>query len=123
MPGLEYHFDKFERVSPFIGGELGFIAGNSGSKTDNTLNDDYSVEKTPFFGFGINFITGCDIYVCKGLYLGAELGLGYEYNTTGRKNTEISNGDTVVNEDGNSASSSHDFGFNVNPSIRIGWNF
>ena len=123
MPGLEYHFDKFERVSPFIGGELGFIAGNSGSKTDDTVSDDYSVEKTPFFGFGINFITGFDVYVCKGLYLGAELGLGYEYNTTRRKKTEISDGGIVSNEEGNTASSSHDFGFNVNPSIRIGWNF
>lgn len=123
MPGLEYHFDKFERVSPFIGGELGFIAGNTGNKTDNTRNDNYTVEKTPFFGFGINFVTGFDVYVCKGLYLGAELGLGYEYNSTGRKNTEVSNGNTVENEDGNSALSSHDFGFNVNPSIRIGWNF
>lgn len=123
MPGLEYHFDKFERVSPFIGGELGFIAGNTGTRSDNTLNDNYSVAKTPFFGFGMNFITGFDVYLCKGLYLGAELGLGYEYNHIGRENTEVSNGSTVETDDGKTSQSSHDFGFNVNPSLRIGWNF
>lgn len=123
MPGVEYHFEKFERVSPFIGGELGFIAGNSGTKNDNTMNDNYNTVKTPYFGFGINFITGFDVYVCKGLYLGAELGLGYRYNSTGRTNSEVSDGNSVEKEDGSSASSKHNFGFNVNPSLRIGWNF
>lgn len=123
MPGIEYHFDKFERVSPFIGGELGFIAGSTGTKVDNSQNDAYTREKTPFFGFGINFVTGFDVYLCRGLYLGAELGLGYEYNKIGRTNTEISDGDVVEDEDGNTSRSSHDFGFIVNPALRIGWNF
>lgn len=123
MPGLEYHFDKFKRVSPFIGGELGFIAGNTGTKVDNSKNDNYTHVKTPFFGFGINFITGFDVYLCKGLYLGAELGLGYEYNKTGRSNTKVAVGDHETDTDGMESKSSHDFGFNVNPSLRIGWNF
>lgn len=123
MPGIEYHFNKFERVSPYIGGELGFYAGNEGTKQDNSENDNYNISKTPLFGFGINFVSGFDVYVCKGLYLGAELGLGYDYNSLGRENIEESNGDKVETSEGNSSESQHVFGFSVKPSIRIGWNF
>lgn len=119
MPGVEYHFDRFERVSPYIGGELGFIAGNTGERADNTANDNYSEEKTPVFGFGMRVVSGFDVYLCKGLYLGAELGLGYEYGSTGRKSID-NNG---VSSDGNTSTSTHYFGFNVNPALRIGWNF
>lgn len=121
MPGIEYHFDKFERVSPYIGGELGFIAGSTGKRFDNSKNDDYTKEKTPTFGFGIYCMTGFDVYLCKGLYLGAELGLGYQYGSTGRMTCEDSDDDSV--EDGTSSSASHYFGFKVNPALRIGWNF
>lgn len=123
MPGIEYHFDRFERVSPYIGGELGFITGNTGNKSDNSQNDDYEVEKTPVFGFGMRFVTGFDVYLCKGLYLGAELGLGYQYGSAGRMTSEVSDGDSVETADGNSSTSSHYFGFKVNPALRIGWNF
>lgn len=123
MPGIEYHFDRFERVSPYIGGELGFIAGNTGTKTDNSKNDDYDITKAPAFGFDMRFVTGFDVYLCKGLYLGAELGLGYQYISNGRGTHEVSTGGTVNTSDGSTSASSHAFGFKVNPALRIGWNF
>lgn len=123
MPGIEYHFDRFERVSPYIGGELGFIAGNTGTKTDNSKNDDYDIAKAPAFGFDMRFVTGFDVYLCKGLYLGAELGLGYQYISNGRGTHEVSTGGTVNTSDGSTSASSHAFGFKVNPALRIGWNF
>lgn len=123
MPGIEYHFDRFERVSPYIGGELGFIAGNMGTRKDNSKNDDYEVTKAPAFGFDMRFVTGFDVYLCKGLYLGAELGLGYQYLSSGRGSHEISNGGSVNTNDGTTSESSHAFGFKVNPALRIGWNF
>lgn len=123
MPGIEYHFNKFERVSPYVGAEIGFEAGNAGKRSDNTLNNDYSLSKRPVFGFKLNLVTGVDVYICKGFYMGAELGLGYGYTNTGRGVSEIKNGNDVTTTDGSTSTSTHSFGFKANPSLRIGWNF
>ena len=78
MPGFEYHFTKYERISPYVGGEIGLLTSTAKTKTDNTENDDKTETKRPGLGFGVNVFTGVDVYLCKGLYLGFELGLGYD---------------------------------------------
>lgn len=124
MPGFEYHFSKYERVSPYVGAEIGFLTGaNTKIDGENTKNDDYTKTKNPYSGFAFNVVTGFDVYVCKGLYLGAELGLGYEYVSDGRSNTKKATGNDTTETDGNTASKGNSFGFYANPSLRVGWCF
>lgn len=123
MPGFEYHFNKYERISPYVGGEIGVLAGTTKVKTDNTLNDDNSLSKAPMVGFGINVVTGVDVYLCKGLYLGAELGLGYNSLDTKRGTVKTVTGSTTTEVDGNTSDMVSSFGFHATPSLRVGWHF
>ncbi len=122
-PGFEYHFNKFDRVFPYVGAEIGFSVGSNKNKTWNTQNSDYSSSKTPIIGFGIGATTGVDVYLCKGLYAGLELGLGYRLNVNGQGEAISSVGGTVTTVYGDITTSDSSFGFYVVPSIRIGWHF
>lgn len=117
MPGVEYHFGDFKRVSPYVGASIGFNAGRTRETDPNEL------VRKPTFGFGINLETGVDVYICEGLYAGAELGLGYGLTKTGRGVTISNNGGTEVQTKGSSEKLNNSFGFFATPSIRIGWFF
>lgn len=123
MPGFEYHFTKYERISPYVGGEIGILTSMT-KETDSSSNSDIkTVTKRPGLGFGINAFTGVDVYLCKGLYLGFELGLGYESMDNKRTRT-IHTTETGTTEDtGNQAILQTDFGFHATPSLRVGWCF
>lgn len=123
FPGIEYHFNKYERIFPYVGGELGILAGSTKVNQDNSENEDYTKTKNPRFGFGINVFTGVDVYLCKGLYLGAELGLGYAFVNVGRGTAETSVGGVITKADGNTSQKENNFGFHVNPALRVGWHF
>ena len=83
MPGFEYHFTKYERISPYVGG----------------------------------------VYLCKGLYLGFELGLGYNSLNTKRGSTTTVTGSTTNEDKGTTADLVSSFGFHATPSLRVGWCF
>lgn len=123
MPGFEYHFTKYERISPYVGGEIGLLASSLKNKTDNTENDNYTETTRPGFGFGINVFTGVDVYLCKGLYLGFELGLGYRSIDTKRGKTTTVTGTTTNENKGTTADLLSVFGFHASPSLRVGWCF
>ena len=122
MPGAEYHFGNFSRVSPYVGAGIGILAGSNGEKTIAT--DQTSVSTTPVFGLGINVSAGVDVYICKGLYAGVELQLGYEYSKTGLTQTTITigTGSPTTSTDGPEYISNA-FGFYAMPALRIGWFF
>ena len=83
--------------------------------------------------FGINAVLGMDFYVYKGLYLGAELNLGYRNDMllsgSVKGNTIIKDEDSTIlletkidkkiKDDG----SEGNLAFKCNPMIRIGWKF
>jgi hypothetical protein len=87
--------------------------------------------------FGINALTGFDVYVYKGLYLGAELGLGYTYSlalkgtvkgeettTTWNAHSDETNTNTSeIDELFNDKITDGRFNFKCNPMIRLGWRF
>lgn len=124
MPGFEYHFSKYERVSPYVGAEIGFLTGSYMTKTgENTENDDYTKIRTPYMGFALNAVTGFDVYLCKGLYMGAELGLGYKYAASKRSHTTDVSSSQTTEIDGPSAMRENFFGFYATPSLRVGWCF
>lgn len=96
--GYEYHFNVAPRVSLYAGGELGYI-GFIGNKITTYVDEtwtkyddenkivssfDASTDiKTKGEGntnaFYANILAGMDFHVYRGLYLGAEIKLGYIY--------------------------------------------
>ena len=123
MPGFEYHFAKYERISPYVGGEIGLLTSTAKTKSDNTEDDNYTETKRPGLGFGVNVFTGVDVYLCKGLYMGFELGLGYESLNTQRGSTTTVTGNTTNKTKGTESSLVSAFGFHATPSLRVGWCF
>jgi len=95
----------------------------------------YGYQNAPLT-FGINAIFGMDFYIYKGLYMGAELGLGYAFETylkgsykeTVTTVTTPYNGLPVKETDSKDEKfedkmTSGNFGFRYNPMIRLGWRF
>ena len=106
-----------------MGGEIGLWTSTAKTKTDNTENDDKTETKRPGLGFGVNVFTGVDVYLCKGLYLGFELGLGYDSMNYKRGTTTTVSGSTTTETDGTTSNLQSRFGFHATPSLRVGWNF
>lgn len=123
MPGFEYHFSKFERISPYVGAEIGLLTQTNKTKETNTRNSDMVLTKQNGIGFGVNAFTGVDIYLCKGFYLGVELGLGYNnLKTKGATTTTTVDGVTTENKV-DDFDLSGVFGFHAMPALRVGWHF
>ncbi|MFR7852054.1 MAG: hypothetical protein ACLU36_11365, partial [Barnesiella intestinihominis] len=99
------------------------VTSTAKTKTDNTENDDKTETKRPGLGFGVNVFTGVDVYLCKGLYLGFELGLGYDSMNYKRGTTTTVSGSTTTETDGTTSNLQSRFGFHATPSLRVGWNF
>lgn len=123
LPGFEYHFSKFERVSPYVGAELGFLFGSTKDNTDNNDNSYYKKVKSPIFGFKIGAVTGVDVHIYKGFYIGAELGLGYTLTSEGRGETKEYINDKEVITKGDEEKATNSFGLYATPALRIGWFF
>ncbi len=122
MPGIEYHFGNYKRVSPYVGAAVGINVGNRVSR-DVTGNVS-SKAVSPTFGFAVQAAAGVDVYICKGLYAGLEMGLGYGLDKTGRgKTSSVDNTGATTESQGNSDSITSSFGFFATPSIRVGWFF
>lgn len=122
MPGIEYHFGDYKRISPYVGAAIGFNAGNRVEKgiTGNVSSKTVS----PTFGFAVQAAAGVDVYICKGLYAGLEMGLGYGLDKTGRgKTSSVDNTGATTESQGESDSITSSFGFFATPSIRVGWFF
>ena len=105
-------------------------------KTKNYEYGYYYSYPTGKMFFGINAFAGFDFYVYKGLYLGAELGLGYNHAialkgySKGSRTREIiylDNSPTIVideiDEKFEDKMTGGHLGFRCNPMIRLGWRF
>ena len=122
MPGIEYHFGNYKRVSPYVGAAVGINVGNRVSR-DVTGNESRKTV-SPTFGFAVQAAAGVDVYICKGLYAGLEMGLGYGLDKTGRgKTSSVDNTGATTESQGASDSITSSFGFFATPSIRVGWFF
>lgn len=123
MPGFEYHFNKFERISPYVGAEIGILTQTTKTTHDDDETDYHTTRKQPGFGFGFNVVTGVDVYLCKGLYMGFELGLGYDSMNSKRGSTKVETGGETNETDGDRSTLDSFFGFHAQPQLRIGWHF
>jgi outer membrane protein W len=122
--GANYHLKGTERISPFIGLGLGFgIASSTETVTNRLFNpNNSSYDKRSAFFFNFNVVTGFDFYVVKGLYLGAGIGLGFTLEKEGKGISETKTG-TTIDKTETTGGTSFDFGFGIQPAIRLGWKF
>lgn len=112
-PGIVYSFTGTDRLEPYVGGEVvfGFDANhNEGNEPDVRVSQKH---------FGLNAVSGFNVYVCQDLYVGAEVGFGFL----------VVPGKVTKTENGTQTDESHDEGHTThiralcNPAIRIGWKF
>jgi hypothetical protein len=133
------HWDEL-LVRDYYSGEFRFESTSktfSSIKTKNCTYDSWDgyYSQTGKMFFGGNLLAGFDYYIYKGLYLGAELGLGYTHSLvlegTVKGNIETttttSNGTTtdesLINRVFNDKITGGNLGFRCNPMIRLGWRF
>lgn len=123
MPGIESHFAGTERLSPYVGAELGIKMGSTKTNVNNSKDDDYTKAKSTSFGFGLNAFAGMDYYVAKNIYLGAEFGLGFTSRKVKAGTNEMKVGGVKTSVESDDYNSFSRVSFNTNPAIRFGWVF
>lgn len=142
LPGIVYSFKGTERLEPYIGAEVVFGFGKDRERTkgnhsgyDDTdkeglakKNYEASSKKTETnLFFGANGFTGFNFYLCKDLFIGAELGFGFI--TTPDVVENVSGEDSRVEaEDEKEDKSKHFYhttkiDLNFHPTVRLGWKF
>jgi len=130
-PGYEKHFAGTDRLSPYVGAELALTLHNESEEVESwsVINDngDTGVStvttKDGSTTFGLNLLAGTDFYFADNIYLGAELGFGFQ--TTSNKDTEveIAGIDNAENPDPAINGSNSAWGPNVQGTLRLGWLF
>lgn len=127
--GYERHFFNYKRIDLYAGGRIGYGCSFAGQTTQD---GDEKIQQIHYTKEGnahasnnlrIAAFTGIDFYVYKGLYLGAEIGLGMVDRLGVNTTTKVtSNGGTVEHK---SEVGGHDFKIEtyVTPTFRLGWTF
>jgi outer membrane protein W len=123
--GANYHFKGTERISPYVGGIIGFGIGNGVEKYTNHgyVADNSSKQKGGAMLVDFAAVTGFNWYIVNGLYLGAEMGLGLEFAKDLKGKTETKIGGTTTTTSIDPVNSTFGLGFFANPTIRLGWKF
>jgi hypothetical protein len=142
-PGFEKHFEGTNRLSPFIGAELD-IAGQSskeitplqtiadGTSDFTPIMTEKNKNKGGFFRVGANLVAGFDAYITKHIYLGTELGFGFQMVNYSDYTKEITTpssyvapttGPDPMNPDPVSQGKEMNVGPNFNSAIRLGYIF
>lgn len=124
--GYERHFDLAKRLNAYVGCELGVVRDFARRK-DFTNDDNWTKVKNAdgaAVGFHVAAVTGLDFYVYKSLYIGAELGLGVESKVNKRSKTTVCvNGSENTIKGPNNKNRITAAGIDVQPQLRLGWNF
>lgn len=132
-PGYEMHFTGTDRLSPYCGAELDFGMATSKKVVESPEMDGSSVKvvttttkgEKGYLRLGLNAVLGCDVYIVKSLYIGAEMGIGFQFN----KESTITHESTIKGWNKNSDGPDEiqgktiDFGPNVIGQFRIGYIF
>lgn len=130
FPGIEVHLGNFERLSPYVGAEVGFslksskeiyTSNSSSSVSESTWNGAWQDgSERAFSAFYLNGLIGADYYLSKKLFIGMEMGLGLQSVT----NKEVTKEQTGQENDVVSVKGSEfDLGVNFNPAFRLGFCF
>lgn len=154
-PGIEYRFLEDAKLSPYIGLALHYEKRNTESEytsfirrydpdygiyyyeefttkvdggwiisSTNSTNTQYD-DKLSYDQFEGSLIFGADYFLMGNLYLGFEIGLGYQINSYKKVKIEL-DGEDVLDENASfsiPSNSVSDFGLRYNNAIRLGVNF
>jgi outer membrane protein W len=120
----EYHLGKNQKFSPYVGGGVSITFINDKEKSTDVLFGQYEANynssyKQNTFGWGLFAMAGFDWYVMSNMYLGLELGLGFNANYEGKMKITATDQDDYEYPGGSNAR----FGTNYNGGVRIGWRF
>jgi opacity protein-like surface antigen len=109
--GYEKHFDGTDRLSPYVGAEvffgLGrnsiereFFGGNSQTQIDQNQVENFATftatRKEGSTSFGLGAVAGFDFYISDALYIGAEIGYGFQRTTLRDVEVEISDENAYI---------------------------
>ena len=123
FPGFEYHFAGNDRLSPYIGGDLGFGLYNHHNKVTSSENSNKAVTEGTNYLMGINAVTGVDIFLYQGLYLGVEISLGFNNLRENSTRNDVTVCGTTSASKPKDYTHVSQFGFNCVPSLRLGCSF
>ncbi len=123
FPGFEYHFEGNDRISPYIGMDLGFGIYNNRTELKNSTTDNKSVVKGTDYLLGLNVVTGVDVFLYRGLYMGVEIGLGVNNLRENSNTTDVTVDGATDTSKSKDFTNTNEVGFNVVPAIRLGWSF
>ncbi|OYU96518.1 MAG: hypothetical protein CFE21_09030 [Bacteroidetes bacterium B1(2017)] len=135
-PGYEMHFEGTDKLSPYVGAQLGIALGGkrnievtNASVANPNVGDivkDSKFSQTDGSGLGITLglMMGADYYIADGVYLGGEFGLGlFSMNSIGEGTTSrVVSGGTAVETKTLKSSSSQLFGVSTG-GVRLGFVF
>lgn len=133
--GYERHFFNYKRIDLYAGVEATFAHRWAGAKSESYNSDGIwqsSYEKINYDGngnyagndLGINAFTGINFSVYKGLFVGAELGLGLEHQSNDWQKTKSNylKGNETTSK-GSNKTTGFDLAFKAVPALRLGWTF
>ncbi len=127
--GAEYHIAGTDKMSPYFMGAVNFGGGSTSSKGENNDGSNYMADmtyksKTSSSSIGLGIGAGMDYYIAENMYLGLELGWGWNKGTDKGGSTSFTTGGTTIETDIKGAGSSSGMGTGaMNTAFRIGWRF
>lgn len=147
--GYERHFPIGKRADLYVGGEMGIskrfaktvieetsyarVTTESELKNaylpnevlesmgNNVALSDIPEDNRAHLGFNVTAFTGIDFYLYKGLFIGAEMGLGVDTYSTNKP--ELTVGDNSSKVTTSSDSKYYRTKINIEPHISLGWTF
>ena len=127
-PGFEKHFNGTNSLSPYIGAEGLFGSSTSSLKSESIwLFDENEVQTMRTSNsspqFGLNILSGADIYILDKFYLGIELGFGFLFDGAGKSKVKYRNPEfnSIENTVTKGSSSQLNWGPNYQGTLRIGY--
>lgn len=125
LPGIIYSFAGTNRLTPYVGAELGLASSFSKNVEElGTITATQTNVNGDITAFGLGAFTGFNYYFAKNLYVGAEVKLSLARYSL--KNTEIEySGSGAPYNPPSSKEKSNGFGLAIGavPVIRLGWTF
>ncbi|MCA4898075.1 MAG: hypothetical protein ACK514_07080 [Bacteroidota bacterium] len=130
-PGYEWHFAGTDRLSPYVGFDADITfksssysddrpAGTRGNTKSISGAWDVNGNERGFTRFGANFLIGADYYVVKRLYLGLEIGYGFQVVNSSDISVTLYSGTAPAPAKGGST---FQLGPNFNSALRLGFVF
>ena len=123
-PGIVYSFKGTPRLSPYIGGGLNIGFQSTTYKVKDDGKDVYTQKHPSGFGdafiFGFGGATGFNYYFAKKLYVGAEVGLNFNFTSYLQEKVEQTG---MPNIESKVKQSGTEIGLNAYPLLRLGWTF